>query len=161
MSNLIQMQTMLFTMMLVRRPMTKTGKIVTGLLLMVCCGGIAGVILWYRLYSLIVCRCKVEAVVRELREETVTASKTNELKTLYAPIFAFTYNGQYIETAPLSASQNVSVTVGQTVTIYVNPQNPKHFRMKGDFDKGFALLWLTLAVPGFLGVLMIISAITS
>lgn len=92
------------------------------------------------------CPEKVTAVVTEIQSKTKWVHRSNHrsgMRTVYSPVFEYTYNGTEYTASNGRYSQNQTFEVGQEVEIYIDPDSPKSLYVAGErtvFVKGFIFL---------------------
>ena len=161
MRTILYLQNYAFAVLRIRRPMTKAGKIFTGVLLLLIGGIPAALMLWMKLFDVIMCRHRTPAEVIRLDESTVTNPKTQAASQVYAPVFAYEFNGRRYETVSGAYQADPAHAVGDRTEIFVDAENPAHIREKHGDLKGFLALWMFFVALALVGVGMFISAFTS
>lgn len=161
MKALLYLQNYAFAVLSIRRPMTKSGKIFAGAVLLLIGGIPAALMLWMKLFDIIMCRHKTPAEVIRMDESTVTNSKTQAETKVYAPVYAYEFNGQHYETTSGAYVSDPEHAVGDRTEILVDAENPVHIREKRSGIKSFLAFWLLFVFIALTGVGMFISAFTS
>ena len=131
-------------------------NVVTGIIVVLIAGGILAVILTVVIMNRLRCKVPVTAKVARLAETTATKPKTGEAVTLYAPVYAYEYNGAFYEGNVTTYSAEPGHNVGETVQIKIDPQNPEHYIESAAISKGTLLTMLILAGITALGMALII-----
>lgn len=106
------------------------------------------------------CTEKVTAVVTEIKSKTEwvhRGSRSSRVRTVYAPVFEFTYNGTEYTASNGLYSKNQTFKVGQEVEIYIDPDDPRTLYVAGErtvFVKG--VIFLIMLGLGFYFLLSVL-----
>ncbi|MBR5371180.1 MAG: DUF3592 domain-containing protein [Oscillospiraceae bacterium] len=130
-------------------------NVVTGIIVVLLAGGALAVMLTVIIMNRLRCKIPVTAKVARLAETTATKPKTGEAVTLYAPVYAYEYNGNFYEGKVTSYSPKPSHNTGETVQIKIDPENPEHYIESAAVSKGTLLIMLFLAGIAAMGMLLI------
>ena len=95
-------------------------------------GLIGLVILTVELYSLIVCKVKVDAKVVDYKVQSNFIRGT--VVHMFSPILEYEVDGEkYTGVSPFSTRFESKYPIDSTLVIYVNKKNPENYRFQGRF----------------------------
>lgn len=109
--------------------------------------GLIGLLqIFFQILSLASCKKRISATVTSLKTDSVVI-RGSTVHT-YSPEFSYEFEGQSFKgKAPFSTTKKDKYSQGDTLVIYVNPENPTEYRFRGKIGKligGFVLLAIGL-----------------
>ena len=95
--------------------------------------------------------CTVEAIAKVVEIRTTTSAEDGDS---YYPVLEYNANGQIMREESSIGSSNQEYQINDNVDILYNPENPKEFLIKGEFD--IRILGIIFVVLGIFALPIVI-----
>ncbi len=95
--------------------------------------------------------CTVEAIAKVVEIRTTTSAEDGDS---YYPVLEYNANGQIMREESSIGSSNQKYQINDNVDILYNPENPKEFLIKGEFD--IRILGIIFVVMGIIALPIVI-----